>query len=195
MESARLSDLIRSLKSNNRQPINEQEIRIRYALERFLARLAQSEYSDKFILKGGFLMGTIYSIGQRSTKDLDALVRNLKAEKLETVLDKGIMNSRMKDFYDLILLLSDPNRPEISLCYEAFRNTWNFRHQIEIDEELFEDWQFVIEDIENNDAINQIYWPNYIKDRRYAQGVEFKQIVHQVKEYILELNRYYLDEI
>lgn len=297
MESARLSDLIKSLKSKNGQQINNQEIRIRYALERFLARLAQSEYRDKFILKGGFLMGTLYCVGQRSTKDLDALVRNIKgeaeeirkaldsisgivlndnvtfqvaqiektqdqrmysgfrakmimyfngeqsrvnfdldidvgdvitpaalnlemiltfneisrekesittlaypiqtilAEKLETVLDKGIMNSRMKDFYDLRLLLNDPNRPEISLCYEAFRNTWNSRHQIEIDEELFEDWQFVIEDIENNDAINQIYWPNYTKDRRYVQGIEFNQIVHQVKDYILELKRYYLEDV
>lgn len=122
-------------------------------------------------------------------------IQTILAEKLETVLDKGIMNSRMKDFYDLRLLLNDPNRPEISLCYEAFRNTWNSRHQIEIDEELFEDWQFVIEDIENNDAINQIYWPNYTKDRRYVQGIEFNQIVHQVKDYILELKRYYLEDV
>nr|WP_321302820.1 nucleotidyl transferase AbiEii/AbiGii toxin family protein [uncultured Trichococcus sp.] len=276
------------------ETINAQELRIRYALERFLTRLSRSEYRDNFVLKGGFLMGTIYNIGQRATKDLDTVVKNLSAEqeeirkalqnvseldlndgvtfivseitrtqeqrrysgfrakmimhfngeqskvnfdldigvgdvitpaasnmdlkltfneargenesitilayplqsilaeKLETVLEKGIINSRMKDFYDLRLMLSDPNRPTINLCYAAFENTWMFRNGSVIDEELFEDWLFVIEDVENNETVNQVFWPNYVKDRKYAQDIEFNQITQQVKDFILELQQVYL---
>ena len=91
-------------------------------------------------------------------------LQSILAEKLETVLEKGIINSRMKYFYDLRLMLSDPNRPTINLCYAAFENTWMFRNGSVIDEELFEDWLFVIEDVENNETVNQVFWPNYVKD-------------------------------
>ncbi len=51
-------------------------------LERFLARLATSEYADKFIFKGGFLLAYLMEIG-RETKDLDFLLTRLKAEEKE----------------------------------------------------------------------------------------------------------------
>jgi predicted nucleotidyltransferase component of viral defense system len=39
-------------------------------LERFLARLSQSSYRDKFVLKGGTLLAKYLPLG-RETKDLD----------------------------------------------------------------------------------------------------------------------------
>lgn len=45
-------------------------------LERFLARLGQSSYTDHFILKGAILLSKYIDIG-RETKDLDFLARNL----------------------------------------------------------------------------------------------------------------------
>lgn len=49
-------------------------------LERFLARLSRSEYSDKFIFKGGLLLSYYLTIG-RETIDIDLLARRLNAEK------------------------------------------------------------------------------------------------------------------
>jgi predicted nucleotidyltransferase component of viral defense system len=49
-------------------------------LERFLARLSRSEYSDKFIFKGGLLLSYYLTIG-RETIDIDLLARRLTAEK------------------------------------------------------------------------------------------------------------------
>ena len=56
----------------------------------------------------------------------------------------------------------------------------------------FEDWLFVIEDVENNETVNQVFWPNYVKDRKYAQDIEFNQITQQVKDFILELQQFYI---
>ncbi len=50
-------------------------------LERFLARLARSDYSDKLIFKGGNLLGYYLAIG-RQTIDLDFLMTKLEAEEL-----------------------------------------------------------------------------------------------------------------
>ncbi len=49
-------------------------------LERFLARLSRSEYSGKFIFKGGLLLSYYLAIG-RETIDIDLLARQLNAEK------------------------------------------------------------------------------------------------------------------
>src|SRR3990167_5998777 len=49
-------------------------------LERFLARLSRSEYSDKFIFKGGLLLSYYLVIG-RETTDIDLLAKRLNAEK------------------------------------------------------------------------------------------------------------------
>ena len=49
-------------------------------LERFLARLSCSEYSDKFIFKGGLLLSYYLVIG-RETTDIDLLAKRLHAEK------------------------------------------------------------------------------------------------------------------
>lgn len=49
-------------------------------LERFLARLSRSDYSDKFIFKGGLLLSYYLVIG-RETTDIDLLAKRLHAEK------------------------------------------------------------------------------------------------------------------
>lgn len=51
-------------------------------LERFLARLSRSTYSNKFIFKGGFLLAYLMKIG-RETTDLDFLLTRMKAEEKE----------------------------------------------------------------------------------------------------------------
>lgn len=43
----------------------------RFAAERFLARITQSEYKDEMVLKGGYLIGAMIGLGNRSTHDLD----------------------------------------------------------------------------------------------------------------------------
>lgn len=48
-----------------------------YMFERFLARLSQSEYRDKFVIKGGMLIASIVGLDIRSTMDLDTTLRGL----------------------------------------------------------------------------------------------------------------------
>ena len=45
----------------------------RYALERFLYRISQSEYVDFFLLKGALLFALWYDMPHRPTKDIDLL--------------------------------------------------------------------------------------------------------------------------
>ena len=63
-----------------------------YMMERFLARVALSEYKDNFILKGGMLVSAVVGIQARATMDIDTTVRALplKLEDAKSIVEKII---------------------------------------------------------------------------------------------------------
>lgn len=44
-----------------------------FFMERFLERVAISEYRDKFILKGGMLVASLVGLNTRATMDMEAV--------------------------------------------------------------------------------------------------------------------------
>jgi len=83
-----------SLKARIRNIAKEKSLSAQFVLqnyffERFLYRLSRSEYRDKFILKGGFLIAAMAGLGTRSTMDIDATVRSfsLDEEHIMTAMD------------------------------------------------------------------------------------------------------------
>lgn len=77
-------------------------------LERFLARLSRSEYSDKLIFKGGLLLSYYLTIG-RETIDIDLLARRLNAEKsyLEQIVEEICLLQLNDGFQMQLISLSD----------------------------------------------------------------------------------------
>jgi predicted nucleotidyltransferase component of viral defense system len=61
-------------KDNN---IAAQVVLQNYMFERFLERLAKSDYREKFVIKGGMLIAAIVGLDTRSTMDLDTTLKNL----------------------------------------------------------------------------------------------------------------------
>lgn len=70
--------------------ISTQQVQQNYLIEAFLEKLAQSEFKDNFILKGGFLIGKIVGLDQRSTMDLDTTVKGftLTQDKLTMITEQ-----------------------------------------------------------------------------------------------------------
>lgn len=48
-----------------------------YMLERILARIAKSDYRNNFILKGGYLIGSMVGVDNRTTMDIDTTVTGI----------------------------------------------------------------------------------------------------------------------
>jgi predicted nucleotidyltransferase component of viral defense system len=65
--------------------VNPQILMQNYMIERFLERLSLSEYLDKLIIKGGFLVTTLVGLDARTTRDLDAVITNLSFDEQEIV--------------------------------------------------------------------------------------------------------------
>lgn len=87
-KSMSLKAKIRNIaKSKN---IPAQVILQNYMFERFLVRLSQSAYKDKFVLKGGMLIAALVGIDNRATMDLDTTLKNLPltSEAIEKAMKK-----------------------------------------------------------------------------------------------------------
>lgn len=78
MNEQSLKEKLRSIAGENGSTF--QEVWKKLTLERFLARLSKSAYSDKFIFKGGLLLSYYLKIG-RETKDIDFLVTQVNANE------------------------------------------------------------------------------------------------------------------
>lgn len=50
-------------------------------LERVLEQLSKSDYRENFIIKGGFLIGSLIGMENRTTKDIDATITGIQLEQ------------------------------------------------------------------------------------------------------------------
>nr|WP_275974840.1 nucleotidyl transferase AbiEii/AbiGii toxin family protein [Tetragenococcus halophilus] len=72
-------------------------------LERVLERLSRSDYRENFIIKGGFLIGSMIGMENRTTKDIDATITGITLKKISFLV------SLMKYFKTLQLIIFDLN--------------------------------------------------------------------------------------
>src|SRR5690554_4034158 len=91
MNSLSLKDKINQIRNINNETVSFEDLRIKYASERFLIRLSKSKYKENFVLKGGFLMGVIYQIHNRSTRDIDSVLKGItfEDESVEAIINES----------------------------------------------------------------------------------------------------------
>jgi hypothetical protein len=91
-----------------------------FMLERFLERIAISEYNHKFILKGGMLIASMVGIGTRTTMDMDATIKGqtLIAPELTAIINE-ILHIPINDGVEFALLGIEEIRKEAD--YPGYR--------------------------------------------------------------------------
>lgn len=69
-----------------------------YIMERFLERIALSQYRNNFILKGGMLISAIVGLDTRATMDIDTTVKalELSRENARAIVEE-IVNTEIPD--------------------------------------------------------------------------------------------------
>ena len=99
---------------------NPQEIYKKLFFERFLVRLVNSGSSNKFLFKGGNLLGYCMELG-RQTRDLDFLATEIKTKKesIRKALEK-ICAYKIDDGFDL-RLEKFKTMPQNLTPYKGFR--------------------------------------------------------------------------
>lgn len=75
MNAASLKSKIKNIAKKKNLPA--QVILHNYMFERLLVRISNSEYKEKFVIKGGMLVAAIVGLDNRATMDMDATLKNL----------------------------------------------------------------------------------------------------------------------
>lgn len=123
---------------------------------------------------------------------LDDKVINLKsynietvlAEKLETILSRGVLNTRMRDYYDLFILFQLKDKlVNLSLLKAAFINTTKSRNTFE---QITNNIHSILDDIINDQTLMKM-WNQYQQYYPYAKEVEWEMVMNRLKEVSLIL--------
>lgn len=111
-------------------------------------------------------------------------IETILAEKIETILKRGVFNSRMKDFYDTYYFLTKLRKEiDINTLKQAIENTFSKRNS----SEYLNDYAQIIDSIIGNEKIEKL-WNIYSNKYKYANGIEIKEILEILKSFIDEIN-------
>ena len=104
-------------------------------------------------------------------------LETILAEKIQTILSRGLLNTRMRDFYDVTTLF---NRYKDLINYNdlslAFDRTCRKRETLS----LLEHYEEILSSI-SEDSILQNLWKNYCRKYKYASHIEFSTNIEILK--------------
>ncbi len=107
-------------------------------------------------------------------------IETVLSEKLHAIMSRGVLNTRLKDFYDMYVLITlkvtDINK---DILVNAIRNTFKNRGR-EVDINEFHD---VIDDLENDSNMKKL-WIEYQDKNGYAKGINYTDTINAIKEVV-----------
>ncbi len=100
-------------------------------------------------------------------------LETMLAEKLETVIARSTLNTRMRDFYDIHILWSEKaNMINIETLRRAIINVARKRGTLE----LFDNMDEILDDIAESDYLRN-NWNNYRKGSYYVGDIEWADVL------------------
>lgn len=164
-----------------------------FMFEALLKRISVSEYKDKFIIKGGLLLSSIFGVNLRSTMDLDTTIKGLplNMQTIENVINKiisidladniklkieNIKNIRLENEYSGFNVNLKWNEINKDILRKAIINTSKKRNI----ENYIEDANSYIEMIQEDDRLKSL-WNSYVSNYEYAKDITFEDTINAIK--------------
>lgn len=114
----------------------------------------------------------------RSIKLWSYNLETILAEKLQTVLARGILNTRMRDFYDIRMLVDTyEDKVNKAVLKDAFAATCKKRGTDHLQEQAEE----IIKIIEADEQL-QVLWRAYRKKYSYAADIDYVSVISGVRK-------------
>lgn len=110
----------------------------------------------------------------RNLKIMTYNIESIIAEKFQTVISRGILNSRMKDYYDLYYLITYKDFSKGNLK-NAIEKTFEKR-----DTDI-KSIDKVIDEIEKSEFAKEL-WTSYSQKHQYAKDLGYAKIIDSIKK-------------
>ncbi|MCD7785770.1 MAG: nucleotidyl transferase AbiEii/AbiGii toxin family protein [Oscillospiraceae bacterium] len=160
---------------------------VRIMLEATLDRLRQAVKIDistgDVITPGVIEFSYKLMFEDRSISLMAYNIETLLAEKMETVLSRGIANTRMRDFYDIYILTEQNMDIDYTILSEALTAVCNKRGS----EAYIPRASEILSDIESNELV-KTEWERYRKNNFYVRDLEFGEVMRSVRNLFKRCN-------
>ena len=105
-------------------------------------------------------------------------VETIIAEKYESIIKRSILNTRIRDYYDLYMLTHLGKNISNKMLVDAINETSKHRETYNIisDKNTVDD---VINSIKNDSSLQE-QWNKYQKNYEYAKGIKYEQLVDSI---------------
>ena len=121
-----------------------------------------------------------------TNQTIDVWTYNLEtvlAEKLETIISRGVASTRPRDRYDLFTLFKlRKNQIDFTILKRAVENTSEKRNS----KELIQNWKNQVRGIETSDYQKNL-WIRYQRQFKYAKDISFEESVQIINEIMKQI--------
>ena len=100
------------------------------------------------------------------------------AEKFESIIKRGILGTRIRDFYDIYMLLKTQTN---NINFNTLKNAVYYTAEHRNTTDIIKDWFKIIEQLNNSDIMKK-QWERYKKDNFYAKEIKYEELIESLKQ-------------
>lgn len=119
-------------------------------------------------------------------RTISVLAYNLEtvlAEKMETIISRGVANTRLRDYYDLYILQNEHLHViDLQQLQEALLATSAKRNSIL----LMQEKEQILQEISDSEVMQRL-WKNYQKKYSYAEDISWDMVMEKIRRLFLEI--------
>ena len=105
-------------------------------------------------------------------------VETIIAEKFEAIVKRGVLSTRIRDYYDVYMLINTQNK---IIDKKTLKDAITLTAQHRGTSEIIKDWKKIVEKIANDSKMRQ-QWKRYQKDNFYAEEIEYKDLINAISK-------------
>ena len=105
-------------------------------------------------------------------------VETIIAEKFEAIVKRGVLSTRIRDYYDVYMLINTQNK---IIDKKTLKDAITLTAQHRGTSEIIKDWKKIVEKIANDSKMQQ-QWKRYQKDNFYAEEIEYNELINAISK-------------
>ena len=105
-------------------------------------------------------------------------VETIIAEKFEAIVKRGVLSTRIRDYYDVYMLINTQNK---IIDKKTLKDAITLTAQHRGTNEIIKDWKKIVEKIANDSKMRQ-QWKRYQKDNFYAEEIEYNDLINAINK-------------
>ena len=105
-------------------------------------------------------------------------VETIIAEKFEAIVKRGVLSTRIRDYYDVYMLINTQSK---IIDKKTLKDAITLTAQHRGTNEIIKDWKKIVEKIANDSKMRQ-QWKRYQKDNFYAEEIEYNDLINTISK-------------